>query len=158
MNDFASREFSNWGFLSSEHEKSYFHDFDVRERDLATPRPSKSYSKRSSHIQDLRSRYKWASENSDIDLMPPSKAALSSAESVINNLPEGCLDFDLAISHSGEVNFFFGQKEQPFQILIDDTGGVSFYGLVEGEEVEGSDKSPADLPYLKLLTFVDRNK
>jgi len=125
--------------------------------------PSKSYSKRSFHTNELREQSKWQTENAGFDLVAPTKLAVAAAESFINNLSEGSLDLDMAISHSGEINFFFGGKtNKPFQVLIDESGYVSFYGEILSEEkieeIQGSEVLPSSFPYLKLLKFVDRNK
>jgi len=121
-------------------------------------RPGKGYSKRSSHIQQLRNLCRQASEVAFDELSAPSRKALAASERFLNELPEGCLELKLAVSHSGEINFFFGDDAHPFQALIDDTGLVSFYGEVNGEEIRGSDIAPADFPGLKLLKFLDQKK
>lgn len=76
----------------------------------------------------------------------------------VNNLPEACLDFRLAISMSGEINFFYGTEGDIFQILIDRTGMLSYYGMINGVEQGESDIESAQFPYMKLLSIVDRNK
>lgn len=120
--------------------------------------PSRAYSKRSAHIADLRANAEWSAKNSDDFIQAPSPAALLSAKSFINNLADGCLEFRLAISHSGEINFFFGEDEELFQILIDETGMLSYYAKTATEELGGSDIAPEKFHYLRLLQFVERKK
>jgi len=88
----------------------------------------------------------------------PTEQAIQSAQVFINRLPEGCLVFRMALSQSGEINFFHGNDDDLFQILIDAEGTVSYYGVVDGKEVGDSNLPPENLPYTKLLSFVDRNK
>jgi len=120
--------------------------------------PSASYSKRSSFIGDLRSKASQALKSQDEFISAPTEQAIQSAQVFINRLPEGCLVFRMALSQSGEINFFHGNDDDLFQILIDAEGTVSYYGVVDGKEVGDSNLPPENLPYTKLLSFVDRNK
>lgn len=117
-------------------------------------KPIRVYSKRSSFIQEIRDHSKWAAAHADEDLSPPTPAAQAAAEFVINQLPEGCLDFHLAIAHSGEINLFFGQKDSPFQMLIDEDGLVSYFGKFGDERFAGSDLSPSTFPYMRFLCLL----
>ena len=130
----------------------------LRENVPDTLRPSKSYSKRSSLINELRGQSRWQAENAGFDLVELTKAAVISSESFINHLPEGCLDLEIAVSHSGEINFFFRAKADLFQVLIDESGLMSFYGKIAKEEIRGNEVPPSNFDYLKLLKFVDQYK
>jgi hypothetical protein len=121
-------------------------------------RPGRAYTKRSSYISELRSHSQWAGRYADDDLQPPAKEAQRSAELFINSLPEGCLDFRLGVSHSGEINFFFGQAGDLFQVLIDEDGLLNYYGIIKDREFRGGDVSPKEFQYLKVLEFIDRKK
>lgn len=121
-------------------------------------RPSATYSKRSGLIRDLRSKIADAQIAADDFISAPTQLATDGAEFVINSLPEGCLDFRIAISQSGEINFFNGRDDDLFQLLIDVDGTLSFYGVLNGRDWGGSDLAPADFPYMKLLHIVDQHK
>jgi hypothetical protein len=122
------------------------------------PSPSKAYSKRSAHMADLRARAEWAVKNADGVIQPPSAEALLGAKIFINNLSDACLDFKLAISQAGEINFFFGTTEELFQILIDESGLLSHYANTATGELAGNDIAPENFQYLRLLQFVERKK
>ncbi|KRD77288.1 hypothetical protein ASE43_09030 [Lysobacter sp. Root983] len=112
-----------------------------------------------SQLSSFRTRLAYAREAADGDeIIGPTDAAAASAEAFINNLPDACLDFRIGISHDGEINFFFGPSTTPFQILIDPNGGISHYGKVGGKELFGSDQSPSEFDYFKVLRFVERKK
>lgn len=135
-------------------------DFDRNISGLEKPetiasKPIRSYSKRSSKIKSLREKSQIQSDLEFLDITPPSKSAIISAENFINWLPEGCLEFSLAVSHSGEINIFFGEKENPLQIFFGDDGLVSFYGNFKGIELAGDDLDVRDFDYMKLLRMVD---
>lgn len=122
------------------------------------PEPGASYSKRSTYIHDIRAWRRKGACFSCEDACAPSDRAEAAAEMFVNNLPEACLDFRLAISMSGEINFFYGTEGDIFQILIDRTGMLSYYGMINGVEQGESDIESAQFPYMKLLSIVDRNK
>jgi len=122
------------------------------------PSPPKSYSKRSSLVSDLRAGVRWAVENEFEDLVAPTSAASEAAETFIYSLPEGCLNTRLEISSSGEINFFYRVHRDLFQVLIDSEGLASYYGTVNNHEISGSDVPPESIPYMKILSFVDKNK
>jgi hypothetical protein len=109
-------------------------------------------------MAELRSSVEWAAENADGLIRALSDEAFLAAKTFINSLPDACLDFRMAISMSGEVNFFFGSGEELFQILIDESGMLSYYAKTSEEEFGDSDVRPEDFIYLKLLQFVDRKK
>src|ERR1700754_1751883 len=155
MNDFGCREQAGFPMEGGERLAGFFKE--TRD-DARSARPGKEYSKRSAHIQELRILWRSATEQAFEDLIAPSKESLAASEKFINSLPEGCLSFQMAVSHSGEINFFFGDKADPFQVLIDHTGLISFYGEVNGEEVSGSDLDLSNFPSFKLLGFLDRKK
>ncbi len=73
---------------------------------------------------------------------------------LINNLPEGCLDFQLAISQSGEINLFFGDKASPFQMLIDEDGLLSYFGMFGDERFAASDRRADDFQHMQLLRLL----
>ena len=155
MNDFGCWEQASFPMEGGERFAGLFNE---PRDDARNARPGKEYSKRSAHIQELRTLWRSATEQAFEDLIAPSKESLVASEKFINSLPEGCLGLEVAVSHSGEINFFFGDKSDPFQVLIDQAGLVSFYGEVNGEEVSGSDLDPSNFPSFKLLGFLDRKK
>jgi len=122
-------------------------------RPKASPQPSRSYALRSSHLARLRAQIEWAQTNSDDEIQPPSDAARHCAKAFIENLPHSCVDFRLAISHNGEINFFFGDGAGMLQILIDDSGHLSFYGETN-EEFSGSGYRAEEFPYMQLVKFL----
>ena len=124
----------------------------------AFQQPSASYSKRSSVIGDLRAKFLQAAKSADDYIIAPTQRAMESAELFINRLPEGCLDFRIALSQSGEVNFFNGKDDDLFQLLIDSDGMISYYGVMDGKDLGESDLRPEEFPYMKLLQIVDRHK
>jgi hypothetical protein len=156
VSDFGCRESTSDFSLERDDRPSGL--FEERREGVLHVRPGKSYSKRSGYIQELRVLWRSATELAFEDLIAPSKESLVASEKFVNYLPEGCLNLEIAISHSGEINFFFGDKADPFQVLIDQTGLVSFYGEVNGEEISGSDLDPSQFPSLRLLGFLDRKK
>lgn len=124
----------------------------------AFQRPSVSYSKRSSALGLLRAKSLQATKLADDFITAPTQLALESAELFINRLPEGCLDFRIELSQSGEINFFNGHDDDLFQLLIDTEGMISYYGVVDGKDMGESDLRPESFPYMKLLQIVDRHK
>ncbi|MES2671786.1 MAG: hypothetical protein V4673_15380 [Pseudomonadota bacterium] len=127
-------------------------------REALPPSPSRAYSKRSTHMAELRTSAEWATRNADEFILAPSSNALSSAKNFINNLPDACLEFRLAISQCGEINFFFGSAQELFQILIDESGMLSYYAKLGDEELRASDVASENFQYMRLFQFVERNK
>lgn len=119
--------------------------------------PIRAYSKRSAKINDLREGVRQAPDDDIPEVMPPSKNALAGAEHFINLLPEGCLDFVLAVSHSGEINLFFGDQGNPLQIFFDARGLISYYGKFGDVEFTGDEVSAHDFQYMKLLHLLGVN-
>lgn len=152
----ACRELDSWNSdaaLSNEWES--LHSDTGR---IQAPLPGRSYSRRSAHLAELRTKSEWAATNADEYIRAPSTKAQLGAKGFINNLPDACLDFRLAISQDGEINFFFGDERDLFQILIDESGMLSYYARSAVEEFGDSDVQPDRFQYLKLLQFVERKK
>lgn len=122
------------------------------------PQPGQTYTKRAAHLHELRQKNEWAIRHEDDYIRAPSPEAFSGARTFINSLPDGCLNFRLAVSTDGEINFFFGEKEELFQILIDNSGKLSYYAKSSDTGFGASDLEPESFQYFQLLNFVDRNK
>lgn len=122
------------------------------------PKPREAYSKRATLVAELRSLISRSLALSDAYIRPPTDNAQTSAKSFINCLPDGCLSVRIALSLNGEINFFFGQGDDLFQILIDHSGLLSYHAIWSAEELGDSDIPFDQFPYFKLLSFVDRNK
>jgi hypothetical protein len=118
--------------------------------------------KRTENFNDLQKHYQWGYENQDKDqgLYPPTKEAFDAASKVIQLMPDTCLDYELAISHNGEINFFLGSQStfenNPLQVWFDQNGLISYYGKLDDQEIEGSDVLPEALPYGQFEDFVKR--
>lgn len=139
---------SSWSFIRN--------DAQVMGRPVASPGPT--YSKRSAKLHQLRSDAR-AIALSDVEGgVAVTAAALGVAEALINLLWEGCLDFRLAVSHDGEINFLYGDADEFFHIHIDEDGALSYYSLVAGDEQMGSNLTPSQFPQKALFGFVERNK
>ncbi len=149
----------NWGEFEWRPEALDTRHWEVlRPSSNLTRQPTKAYSKRSACLADLREKYEWANSNADDLIQPASEEAFFAAKDFINNLPEGCLDFRLAFSQSGEINFFFGSGEDLFQILIDAVGTISYYAHSRDEAFGMSEITVRAFPYMRLLQFCERNK
>lgn len=120
--------------------------------------PSEAYSKRSTLLAKLRGDKEWATAHADDEIAPPSDAAMESAKEFINSLSEGCLNIRLAVSSRGEINFFIGTEPELFQILIETSGQLSYYGETPTGVLEASAIDAAAFPHMELLKFVDRHK
>lgn len=120
--------------------------------------PGVTYSRRSAHLAKLRAESQLAAAQGEDDFVPPTAAAMASAEGLINSLFEGCLDFSLALSHDGEINFLYGDDRELFHIHIDEEGSISFYAKRTEGELLVSDLDPAKFPHAELLKFADRRK
>ena len=151
MTDYAARDYSYWdrgeGDLGVD---AFGFTEDVKP---SVRKPIGIYSKRASLLNEIRTHSKWAHAHAGEDLIAPTPAAQAAAATLINEMPEGCLGFRLAITHSGEINFFFGQPVR-FQMLIDEDGHLSYYGKFEGERFAASDTRPETFPYMKLLRLL----
>lgn len=149
MSHEALRDYGYWD--TDENTSARDDSFCIEESQHKVAKPSRAYSQRSLLIRQLRTRF--ARAVGDDDLVAPAEAARDSAESLINNLPEGCLDLRIAISSCGEINFFFDEKRSLFQVLFDDDGSVSYYGSFNGVELAGSDVSVAEFPFMRLMSL-----
>ncbi len=157
MSEFACRELAWEEMFGNGEDRSFVEDQFCRGIKSKEESPNATYSRRASHIHSLREHLKWAHGFEDIPdarIRPPSRQAVTAAEEAIYNLPEDCLDFNLEISSYGEINFLFGRSNDPFQIIIEANGLASYYGVVLGAEVSGSDVPVAELPYMKLVVFM----
>ncbi|HXE09631.1 MAG TPA: hypothetical protein VN612_17135 [Acidobacteriaceae bacterium] len=121
-------------------------------------KPGQTYSKRSMKLAQLRSDAAALGKLGFEETTPPSALAMRSAETLINGLWEGCLDFNLEVSHDGEINFLFGDHAELFHIHIDENGILSFYCKRAEGETFGDDMSAGEFPNKSLLSFVDRRK
>lgn len=121
-------------------------------------KPGQTYSKRSMKLAQLRSDAAALGKLDFEETTPPSALAMRAAETFINGLWEGCLDFDLEVSHDGEINFLYGNKVELFHIHIDENGILSFYCKRAEGETFGDDMSAEEFPNKNLLSFVDRRK
>ncbi|WP_146093039.1 hypothetical protein [Xanthomonas arboricola] len=156
MDSEARRSYQYWDSYadaSDQYGESHLECFETRTA-YPAPRPIQVYSRRAKYIQKIREHARWAAAHEDDDLCAPTAAAQSSAISVIQQLPEGCLDFRLGLSHSGEINLFFGQGNSPFQMLIDEDGLLSYFGRFGDERFAGSDIAPDEFPYMRLLCLL----
>ena len=152
MSDDAQRDYAFWDSADDGHNNTLMECED----DACSPsrKPIQSYSRRSSFINQIRTHSKWAANHADDDLVPPTPEAQTSAIFVINNLPEGCLNFRLAIAHCGEINLFFGKEQSPTQLLIDEDGLLSYFGMFGEVRFAGSDCRPEDFPYMQFLRLL----
>lgn len=121
-------------------------------------KPGRTYSKRSTRLAQLRNDAAALSKLDFEEVTPPSTMSLHAARTLINGLCEGCLDFDLEISHDGEINFLYGDEAELFHIHIDEHGVLSYYAKRDGHEMFGDDKCAGEFPHQELLHFVDRQK
>jgi hypothetical protein len=121
-------------------------------------KPGQTYSKRSMKLAQLRSDAAALGKLDFEETTPPSAPAMRAAETFINGLWEGCLDFDLEVSHDGEINFLYGNNVELFHIHIDENGVLSFYCKRAEGETFGDDLSAGEFPNKNLLSFVDRQK
>jgi hypothetical protein len=121
-------------------------------------KPIASYGKRSKMLAQLRSRIAWANKRDD-DFTPPTAEAIASGKDLINSLVTGVLDFPfrIAISNDGEINFFFGNGPELFQILILDDGKLSYHAQSEAGELVGSGIEPPKFPHLRLFGYLNRD-
>ena len=119
-------------------------------------RPIAIYSKRSRMLAELRLRYEWATKRDD-DFTLPTDEAFAAAETLINSLPAGVLDFSsrIAISAGGETNFFFANGARLFQLLIMDDGNLSYHAQSEAGELVGSEIALKEFPHMRLLRYLD---
>lgn len=125
---------------------------------LAAPKPSLAYTKRSSHLAHLRSESALLA-HSDMDgISEPTELAYRSAEAFINGLWDSCLDFFLELSHDGEINFLYGNEVDLFHVHIDEAGVLSYYSRLDGVEEFGDEVSPQRFPNSGLHSFVERLK
>lgn len=150
MSDYAARDYSYWDVDDREGDAFGF----AEEHRPLVRRPITPYSKRASLLHEIRTHAKAALASADEDLVAPTPAAQEAAARVINAMPEGCLDFRLAISHSGEINFFFGREAPTFQMLIDEDGLLSYFGKFGAERFGDSDIEPGAFPYWQLLRLL----
>lgn len=121
-------------------------------------KPGRAYSKRSTRLAQLRSDVAALSKLNFEEVTPPSAMSMHAARTFINGLCEGCLDFDLEVSHDGEINFLYGEETELFHIHIDEYGTLSYYTKRDGHEMFGDDKCASEFPHQELLRFVDRRK
>lgn len=150
MSDYAVRDYAYWDF-----EEGSRDEFAFAEDDRPSVRkPIGIYSKRASLINDIRTHARWAAAHADDDLEPPTQEAQTAACALINQLPEGCLDFRIGISHAGEINFLYGRGEPAFQMLIDGDGLISYYGRFGETRFADSDIRPEDFPYWEFLRLL----
>ena len=149
MNNEAQRDYAFWDSAEDGQDTTHLDCMEVVHS--VAHRPIKTYSRRSSFINQIRTHSKRTAGHADDDLVPPTLEAQTSAIAVINNLPEGCLDLHLAVAHCGEINLFFGNQQSPFQLLIDEDGLLSYFGIFGKERLAGSDCRVDEFPYMKLL-------
>ena len=116
--------------------------------------PIPSYSKRASLLAQLRARRSWALANADEDICPPSDDAVASAKAFINSLPDGCLSIRFALSQRGEINFFAGNDPRLLQILIDESGALSYYGEADDGPIAADSIAVDAFPHMRLFKFV----
>lgn len=128
---------------------------DVRRAFVA---PGQTYSKRSAKLHQLRLDAAELGRADFEDTVAATQVALTAAETFINSLWEGCLDFELEMSHDGEINFIYGDANEFFHIHLDEEGSLSYYAVVGGQEQMGSRLDPASFPQKDLLSFIDRRK
>lgn len=121
-------------------------------------KPGQTYSKRSMKLAQLRNDVAALGKLDFCEITPPSVLAMRAAETFINGLWEGGLDFDLEISHDGEINFLYGDNVQLFHVHIDEDGVLSFYSKRAEGEAFGDDISAGEFPNKILLSFIDRRK
>jgi hypothetical protein len=88
------------------------------------------------------------------EVRAPTTQAVAAAEVFINLLDNDCLDSRLAISHDGEINFFFSGSSGLFQVFIDDDGALSFYSKSQDAELAGDDLRPDQFPFHELQKFL----
>jgi hypothetical protein len=121
-------------------------------------KPGRAYTQRSAKLAQLRGEAAALSRLDLDEVTPPSTESLGAAETFINWLSEGCLRFDLKISHDGEINFLYGDVTEPFHVHIDENGLLSYYAKWDGQEIFGDDLQAKQFPNRELLRFVDRRK
>jgi hypothetical protein len=118
-------------------------------------RPNPTYSNRARRLAELREQVARSHEYKDEDRAVPTSEAVEAAKTFINGLVAGMLSraCRIAISHDGEINFFFDGGAGLFQILIDRDGLLSYHGQRRNEEMLDSQIRATDFPHLRLLTF-----
>lgn len=121
-------------------------------------KPTIAYAKRSAHLGKLRNETQSLGASSLDEVVEPTHVALNAAESFINGLLDGCLDFSLELSHDGEINFLYGNERDLFHIHIDDGGALSYYSRLQGIEDFGDELSPSSFPHNRLLSFTGHAK
>lgn len=134
---------------------------DRQETALTSARkPIAIYSKRSTRLAELRSQITWLNARDAEETTPPTAAAIAAAENIINSLANDVLGYScrIAISHDGEINFFFENATDLFQILILENGNLSYYAQNQQCELIDSEIEPADFPHLRLLTFLNHHQ
>jgi len=164
MNAHCRIEFSDdrWGptAFSASKDADFDHGWKTAKSALQLGRlkPGRTYSKRSSRLAQLRNDAAALSKLDLEEVTPPSIMSMHAARTFINGLCEGCLDFDLEISHDGEINFLYGDETELFHVHIDEHGALSYYAKWDGGEMFGDDKCAGEFPHQELLRFVDHRK
>lgn len=130
----------------------------VLRRPTLALKPTATYARRSAHLRKLRTESAWLAQSTLEDVTQPTGAALTAAESFINRLDEGCLDFSLELSHDGEINFLYGEGHALFHIHIGEEGVLSYYSRLSDAESFGDDLSASTFPHVLLQEFIEQAK
>lgn len=119
-------------------------------------KPNSTYSIRTRCLAELKERVRFVSGGRRDDFVAPTEQAIDAARTFINGMVDGVLSVGcrIAISHDGEINFFFQKGADLFQILIDNDGQLSYYGQSQEGEMLGSGMPAGRFPHLRLLMFL----
>ena len=118
--------------------------------------PTVAYAKRSDHLHKLRTDSLLLARASFDEVSQPTAEAIAAAVTLINSLPDACLDFTLELSHDGEINFLYGGDHDLFHVHIGDAGELSFYSCLKGTEEFGDEIVAKAFPHERLLSFTER--
>lgn len=122
-------------------------------------KPVIPYTNRTAMLKAVVDGIERARTYASADSRAPTEKAKRSAELFINKLSEACLNFDFAIARSGEINFFFGSRQDPaFQLVVDSRGLLSYYGEVGNEELAGDEEAPEQFTEVRLYNLLLKAK